>query len=100
MAALIATCISFLALVPLSMWRGFVLIKLWAWFVIPLFALPVLSLPAAMGISLVVGYLTHQAHKELSDKPDYTQLLATEISNGIVIPLFALAIGAIIHAFM
>ena len=48
--------------------RGFVLKKLWGWFVIPLFpSAPAVSIAQAIGISLVVGYLTHQDSESKSE---------------------------------
>lgn len=38
--------------------RGFVIMKLWGWFMVTTFALPTLGLIQAMGVSLVVGLLT------------------------------------------
>lgn len=39
---------------------GYVLTVLWAWFVVPTFALPQITLAAAIGLAIVVGYMTHQ----------------------------------------
>lgn len=37
----------------LAAYRGWFISILWAWFVVPVFALPVLSVPQAIGLSLV-----------------------------------------------
>lgn len=42
-------------------WAGaFVGVKLWAWFVAPVFGLPLLTLPQAFGISLLCHFWTWQ----------------------------------------
>ena len=38
--------------------RAFVLIRLWAWFIVPTFQLPLLNYPYAIGLSLVIGLFT------------------------------------------
>ena len=38
--------------------RAFVLIRLWAWFIVPTFQLPILNYPYAIGLSLVIGLFT------------------------------------------
>ena len=43
-----------------SIWGGFVLTKLWIWFIVPVFHLPALTLVPAIGLCFVVSYLTHQ----------------------------------------
>jgi len=40
--------------------EGYVFIKLWDWFVIPTFGLPKLSIYTAIGIMLLMGFLSHQ----------------------------------------
>lgn len=60
-------CIMALALGPPMMiagvmWRGFVLAKLWLWFLVPLGVAP-LGIAQAIGISALVSMLTHQAQK-------------------------------------
>jgi hypothetical protein len=41
--------------------NGWVLSLLWLWFIVGIFGLPALSIPQAIGISLIVGFLTPQA---------------------------------------
>ena len=52
-----------------SIWSGYVLTILWAWFVVPTFGLPPLALAPAIGLAVVVSYLTHQYHPKAA-KPD------------------------------
>lgn len=41
-------------------WDGLVLRTLWGWYVVPLFHLPFLSLPNAIGLACLVCFLTNQ----------------------------------------
>lgn len=40
-----------------SLANAYVLVKLWAWFVVPTFAAPALSLPVAVGVGSIIGLL-------------------------------------------
>lgn len=39
--------------------NGAVLKLIWGWFMLPIFGLPTLSLTQAIGVSLVIGFMTH-----------------------------------------
>jgi hypothetical protein len=83
-------------LVAGAMLNGWVLTMLWGWFVSPLFGLPPLSIPQAIGLCLVVSMMvgTSRASKD-SDK-DWTNLLAV----GVGTPLLVLAMGWIVAGFL
>jgi hypothetical protein len=58
-------------LLPVVMLNGWGLGKLWMWFAVPL-GVPVISLGQAIGLSLLVAYLTHQVNwtpDSMKDKP-------------------------------
>lgn len=67
---------------------AFVLVKLWAWFVVPTFGLPALSMKVAAGLSVAVALLTHQSMPQR----DTNKILAYHI----IAPLMALLTGFII----
>ncbi len=81
----------------LSIWRGFVLVKLWTWFVVPTFGLPALTMAPAIGFSLLVGFLVYQYSAADS---------AAETNNknvafvGVIYPLIVLVIGYVVHLCM
>jgi NhaP-type Na+/H+ or K+/H+ antiporter len=93
-------CIGILAVVVTgAVLGGLALSVMWDWFIVPTFDAPQLSIPAAIGIALVVGYLTH--HGQTSNKPEkkedaIIELLVWSIGQ----PLFYLALGYIVHLFM
>ena len=49
-----------LSIVPLIIFSGYTITVLWEWFVIPLFDLPALTIPQALGLATVVTYFTKQ----------------------------------------
>ena len=82
--------------------NGWALTKLWHWFVEGQFGLKPLSIPAAMGLVLVVGYLTHQidtAKKEKDDDSYAVQLIRT-FAIATLKPLMALLVGSIVKAWL
>ena len=50
---MVAMGLLLVALVPLILLRAFVFLKLWAWFIVPVFGLPALGYASAIGLSLV-----------------------------------------------
>lgn len=58
--------------------RGYVLAKLWAWFVVAQLGLPKLSIAGALGMSVIVSMLTH--HPTKSDDKEKSEKSATVIA--------------------
>lgn len=50
-----------------SIWRGYVLSILWGWFIVRAFGAPPLNIPLAIGLSLIVGFLTQRLTKKQED---------------------------------
>ena len=80
--------------------KGLVLTILWRWFVIPVTGLPALSIPMALGISLIASYLTEQYIKQPKDDEDPAYELIKNIVSGFLSPAFALFFGWIFHLFV
>jgi hypothetical protein len=98
MAALIAVLFFAVYMVVASILRGWVLSILWAWFVVP-FGCPHIDIAHAIGISMVVSFLTYQHIESDSDKSGLEQTIALCVS-GLLQSLFALGLGWIVHSFM
>ncbi len=84
-----------------SIFNGYALKVLWGWFIVPIFHLPQLTIPSAIGIALVVGYLTKQTNdckkeKERSGGEAFFHLIALAILQ----PSVALFMGWIVQKFM
>jgi len=91
---------SLVALIVGALLNGWVLTKLWAWFVAPVFGVQTLTLIPAIGLSLVVAYLTHQQRKNNNKGKDTTTLIAENIGEIVVYPLFVLLVSWVVVQFM
>lgn len=78
--------------------NGAVLVKLWEWFIIPLFGLPVLDLVFAMGLGLTITFLTGSIMPKGEVKGQKESLKALVYSYSS--PLAALLFGYIIQLFI
>jgi hypothetical protein len=99
--ALIGATVGFVGLIAGSaILKGFVLTILWGWFVVPIFHLPQLTIAPAIGIALVIGYLT----KEQQSSTDSTKSAGDKFGEAavyaIVHPLIVLLFGWAVHLFM
>ncbi len=93
----IATTIILLALTVT--YSGYALSVLWGWFIVPIFSLPVLSIPAAIGLALIVNYLTQDWKQNESDSSGNDALLKLA-AVGFIKPTFALFFGYIYVQFI
>lgn len=93
----VAVILGFVAMmVVASVLNGYVLTKLWGWFIVPTFHVPVLHLVPAMGLAMVVSYLTYQIDTSAqAEKASVTRWVGL-----ILNPLVVLAIGWVLHKFM
>ena len=91
-----------IAIVPALLVHGYVLSLLWAWFMVPQFGLPALSLASAIGVSLVAAFISsgkrngREIEKELSGA-DY---VGNYVSYNLALPLVLLGIGYIVKGFL
>jgi hypothetical protein len=88
--------LALMLLIPFEvMWSGFVLVKLWAWFIVTTFGVGPLRIPQALGLSLVVHFMTSSS-SDAKEKRGFGEAAALSI----VAPLFALFFGWIYHLFL
>lgn len=83
--------------------NGYTISYLWSWFIVPVFGLPVLSPAQAIGIGLVVVYLTQRIDRDdLKDKSDEetTTRLVQSFLIAILRPAFALLFGKVVCQFL
>ena len=84
-----------------SVLNGYALSVLWGWFVVPTFGGPTLGVVPAIGIAMVVSYLTHQIpDNNKKEEGDPIEKIIRGIAITILQPLFALLFGWIVHLFM
>ena len=80
--------------------NGYVLSVLWGWFMAPIFGLPNLSIVSAIGVTIVIGYITKQPDNYVEEWwLNFDENIATGAINAIVAPLFALFFGWVVHSF-
>ena len=84
-----------------ALWRGYVLSTLWGWFVVPLFGLPKLAIAPAIGLSLVVGFLTYQTPPDVEErKRDGVDKWVRIVVLAALLPALSLGMGWIVHWYM
>lgn len=88
--------------VPATVWYGYVLSVLWAWFVVPAFEAPPLSIPYAIGIALLVGMFTRSLARSTDVKKHQsaTTRFFKALGESFLGPLLTLGIGAIVRLFV
>ena len=74
--------------------NGVALKLLWGWFMVSTLGLPVISLVQAIGIGIVIGFLTQQHIPR--DEDEKKELLVFEVLT----PVIVIAFGWIVHLFM
>lgn len=84
---------------PMVMWRGYVLSILWVWFVVKTFGVEPLSLPSAIGLSLIVSYLTHQMDFRKDERTTAEKFLSAMFAQTLW-PALTLLSGWIINHWM
>lgn len=84
------------------MWYGYVFSILWAWFIVPTFALPVLSKALAIGIAITIKFVTNQTIdcKEKKEDRTFYETLGRSIGNTFLLPAISLLYGYIVKQFI
>ncbi len=83
-----------------AMLNGWALSVLWGWFFVPTLGLPALDIVQAIGIAMVVSYLTYQ---HIDTQPKDEDSTSKMIGMGVLTvarPLIAVAFGWVVHSFM
>lgn len=86
-----------------AIWSGYVLSILWGWFVVPAMSLPPISIPLAIGISLIAHMLTRQDLSQLAQKESTSSVgarISTSWATTLAIPAFGLLIGWIVKGYL
>lgn len=88
-----------LVVVPEFIWRGYVLSKLWAWFIVTKFNAPPIGIASAIALSLFVGFLLPHQKLKTDGKP-FSDLFSEAIAMAIFRPAMALLFGWILTHFV
>lgn len=79
--------------------RGWVLSKLWLWFIVTSFHVQPLAITQCIGLSLIIGFLTKEnIHTE--DTRDAKEKFFSGLAQVFLGPLFVLAFAYIISLFL
>jgi hypothetical protein len=94
-------CLLLLALLPFTIaLRGFVLSKLWFYFIVPLGMNPI-GLAHAYGLSILVQLFSgHYVKSEEMKDGEMGDLLTKFVGNAIALPLFMWFMGWFFYCFM
>lgn len=80
-----------------AIWKAYVLSVLWAWFVVSTFGVPVLSIPVAIGVIMIVRFVQGQPKK---NENDVDEGLSAAFGKAFLTPLAVLGIGWIVKGFI
>jgi len=80
--------------------NGLVLIQLWKWLIVETFAMPPLTLLQAVGLSLVVSFLTYSHVDVKSPERDKWELFFYILGGLTVRPIFTVVAGFIVYQLM
>ena len=78
----------------LIIFRGYVLVKYWVWFILPVFPLREIRIIEAIGLSAFVGFLWYHKQVEKEDEEWWKKIL-----EGFIVVLVLWGMGWIIHKF-
>lgn len=80
--------------------RGWCLSILWGWFVVSTFGLPPLSITQAIGVSLVVSFLTYELPDHQKVERSEAEKLGRGIAISVLLQLLYLGVGWIVKQYM
>jgi hypothetical protein len=89
-------CLGIAGVILLSaIWEGYALAVLWGWFIVPVFKLPELRVPVAMGLVLIISFLSHGSSPQKNEDLEWWVPLLTLAIK----PLLVLGFGWLIKLF-
>lgn len=81
-------------------WRGYVFSQLWLWFIVPTFGADPLGLALAIGLGLIVSFLTHQPDGGDPPKRPSSDAMVHAAGYAFCWPAMALLIGWVVKGFL
>lgn len=82
-----------------AMMDGLAISKLWSWFIVTTFGLPALTITEAIGLAMVVIYITTKPDDKNNEDTYFEKLFKGAVIATIK-PLFAIGIGAIVKLWI
>lgn len=84
--------------ITVTIFRGSVLKSLWAWFVVKQFGVEPIRIPAALGLALLVSFLTNIPGTRKDERPSLS--VTMQLTVAFINSAAALLVGWIIHKFI
>ncbi len=85
-------------IVPLGLFRGWILSILWGWFAVPM-GLPALGVAHVWGLALLIGLATYQSRINLaSEELEFSEIVVSSLVEGTSVCTIVLGAGYIAHA--
>lgn len=91
---------SIISIILTSVLQGFVFQKLWSWFIVPFFNLPLIGIAQSLGLMLIVGMLTSSTKKDSEDDDSYVETLIKSTLKIVFMSVFYLVFGFIVQSFI
>lgn len=81
---------------------GWALSLLWSWFIVPTFGLTPLSIPVAIGLALIVSFMTYQydSASENNKKKKMEEIVVSAIVYCLARPVIIVLFGFVVKIFM
>lgn len=79
----------FMALVACTVWEGYVLHVMWAWYLTPILGWKAITVSQGVGVAAIAGLLTHQAPADAFDDSRSAKVVVW----AILAPAIALLVG-------
>ena len=99
--AIIGCAIYFILLPFTALLNGYALSMLWQWFIVSTFEARPLGILPAIGMAMVVSFLTKQYNSAAHDpSKSHNARMAELITYTVLNPVFALVFGWIVHSLM
>jgi len=94
----IVSVLSIVALVVINIVvNAWALTILWAWFVVPVFALPILTIGQAAGLACIISFIWGGNGRKSEYKTGSVEWWSELVSKAVFNPVLAVAVGFIIH---
>lgn len=87
--------------IPIVIFRGFILAKLWGWFIVPLGVMQI-GIAHAIGLSILISVFTwknEKTPKDDDDSPWWAKVLGAQFIK-VLILLLTWWIASIVHGYM
>jgi len=93
-------CVGLVALlVIMPIVNGFVLVKLWGWFIVDTFGVVGLTIPHAIGVALIVNLLTMDLRNSNSGDEEKSKAIG-QLVGRLLAPFLTLLLGYVVYLFI